>query len=217
MAVARSRGEGGSDPLRTLERVVGVVVTLLVVLTCAVLASAAVGSGRIPGLETEVCVTTSEEDVPGFRRVEGERTGAVGLEEGITWRAEQVKICDPDPDGATRALAAVGLSVWLGAPLLFFGLLRRMLRRARRDGIHADQVPGALRRLGRLLLVWGALDVVVTGLVNAALSTRMTDGLVLFTSGQLPVLVVFLGIALLALGRVMAQAVDTRRDVEATT
>lgn len=42
MGVARSGGEGGSDPLRTLERVVGVIVSLLVVLTCVVLALARV-------------------------------------------------------------------------------------------------------------------------------------------------------------------------------
>lgn len=205
-----------SDPLRSLESAVAVVVTLLALLSVGVLAGTLVGSGSIPGVEAEVCVTTSENGMPGFRRVDGERTGPVGLAEGITWRAAEVQVCDPDPDGATRAVAAVGLAVWVVAPLLFFGLLWRLLRRARREGVFADRVPGALRMLGRLLLVWAALDFVVTGFVNAALLARMTDGLPLFTSGDFPWLLVLLGIALLALARVMGEAVLMRHEVEAT-
>ena len=128
-----------------------------------------------------------------------------------------MQVCDPDPDGATRALGIAGLTVWVVAPLLFFGLLWRLLRRARREGVFADRVPGGLRFLGGLLLVWAALDFVVTGFVNAALLNRMTDDtLVLFSSSDAPWLLVLLGLALLALERVMSQAVAMRHDVEAT-
>ncbi len=210
-------GSRSSDPLRTLEILVGVIVALMAVLSCAVVVGAIAGTGSIPGLDAEVCVTTSSDGGPGFRRVEGESTGPVGLEDGITWRAEQVQICDPDPDGATRALAGAGLTVWVIAPLLFFGLLWRLLRRARREGVFADRVPAGLHLLGGVLLGWAALDFVVTGFVNAALLNRMTDvGPVLFSSADVPWLQVLLGIALLALERVLAQAVDLRRDVEAT-
>lgn len=210
-------GDRSSDPLRTLERLVGVIVTLMALLACAVVVGAIAGTGSVPGLETEVCVATSADGEPGFRRVEGESTGPVGLAEGITWRADQVQVCDPEPDGATRALAGVGLTVWVVAPLLFFGLLWRLLRRARREGVFADRVPAGLRLLGGLLLVWAALDFVVTGFVNAALLNRMTeDGLVLFSSADVPWLLVLLGIALLALEQVLAQAVDLRHDAEAT-
>ncbi|WP_457208785.1 hypothetical protein, partial [Nocardioides sp. P5_C9_2] len=92
-------GSRSTDPLRTLERLVGVIVTLMAVLACAVTVGAIAGTGSVPGLEAEVCVTTSGNGGPGFRRVEGESTGPVGLAEGITWRVEQVQICDPDPDG----------------------------------------------------------------------------------------------------------------------
>lgn len=206
-----------TDPLRTLERVVGVIVTLMAVVACAVLVGAVAGSGSIPGLDAEVCVSSTTDGEPGFRQVQGESTGPVGLAEGITWRAERVQVCDPDPDGATRALGIAGLTVWVVAPLLFFGLLWRLLRRARREGVFADRVPGGLRFLGGLLLVWAALDFVVTGFVNAALLNRMTDDtLVLFSSSDAPWLLVLLGLALLALERVMSQAVAMRHDVEAT-
>lgn len=206
-----------ADPLRTLEVLVGVIVTLMTVVVGAVLLGAVAGTGSIPGVDAEVCVTTLADGTPAFRQVEGEATGPVGLSEGITWRADQVQVCDPDPDGVTRALGVAGLTMWTIAPLLFFGLLWRLLRRARREGVFADQVPGGLRMLGRLLLLWAALDLVVTGFVNAALLNRMTDdGLVLFSSYDVPWLLVLLGVALLALERVMAQAVLLRHEAEAT-
>lgn len=205
-----------SDPLAVLENVVGLVVVILGMLTCAVLLGTVAGSGSIPGLNTEVCVTTSEGGMPGFGRDEGEGTGPVGLSAGVTWRADEVTLCDPDPARTTRVMAGLGLMAWVGAPLLFFALLWRMLRRARREGVFADRVPGALRRLGGLLLVWAALDFVLTGFVNGALLRSMTDGLVYFTSSEFPWLLVLLGIALLALARVMAEAVTMRHDVEST-
>lgn len=196
---------------------VGVIVALMGTIAVLVLVGVVAGSSTIPGVNTEVCVTTSGQGTPAFRTTEGDTTGPVGLADGITWRAEEVKICDPDPDGVTRGLAAVGLAVWIGAPVLFFSLLWRLLRRARREGVFADRIPGGLRRLGTFLLVWAALDFVVAGLVDAALITRMTDEdtLVMFT-GDVPLLLLLLGLALLALEWVMAQAVDMRHDVEAT-
>lgn len=196
---------------------VGVIVALMGIVAVLVLVGVVAGSSTIPGVNAEVCVTTSGQGTPAFRTTEGDTTGPVGLADRITWRAEEVKICDPDPGGVTRGLAAVGLAVWIGAPVLFFSLLWRLLRRARREGVFADRIPGGLRRLGTFLLVWAALDFVVTGLVDAALITRMTDedSLVMFT-GEVPLILLLLGLALLALEWVMAQAVDMRHDVEAT-
>jgi hypothetical protein len=207
-------GTRGNDPLRTLELLVGVIVSVMALLAGLVLLGTVVGTGTIPGVNAEVCASTAG-DAPAFRRTEGDSTGPVGLGEGITWRADEVQICDPDPDGGTRALAAVGLVVWAGAPLLFFSLLWRLLRRARREGVFADRVPGELRTLGRILIAWAALDFFVSGLVDAALLTRMTDSTVIL-SGDVPWLPVLVGVTLLALARVIAQAVDLRRDAEAT-
>ncbi|CAA9397032.1 MAG: hypothetical protein AVDCRST_MAG32-2748 [uncultured Nocardioides sp.] len=208
------RTKTSEDPLKGLETMVGIVVAMMALLTAGVLAGLALGSGSVPGLDAEVCVTTSEGG-QGFRRGDGETTGPVGLVDGITWRADEVTLCDPTPDGATRAWAAGGLVVWLGAPLLFFAMLWRMLRRARREGVFADAVPPALRSLGGGLLVWAALDVVVTGLVDGALLNRMTDGALVFTY-EMPWLLVLLGMALLALSKVMELAVRMRHEVEAT-
>jgi hypothetical protein len=195
---------------------VAVIVTMIVVLGGAMLVGALGGAAEIPGIDADVCVETSPTGDPGFRRGEGESTGPVGLDEGIVWHAQQIQLCDPDADVATRALGGVGLLVWVLAPLLFFGLLWRMLRQARREGVFADRVPGALRRLGGFLLVWAALDFVVTGAVNGALLSRMTDSLVFFASSDFPWLQVLLAIALLALAQVMAEAVTMRHDVEST-
>ncbi|HEV2797716.1 MAG TPA: hypothetical protein VGV65_08860, partial [Nocardioides sp.] len=161
-----------TDPLRTLETLVGAIVAVMVLLAGLVLVGTAVGSGSIPGVNAEVCASMVG-DAPAFRRTEGETTGPVGLDEGITWRAEDVQVCDPDPDGGTRALAAVGLVVWVGAPLVFFGLLWRLLRRARREGVFADRVPGDLRTLGRILIAWAVIDFFVSGVVDALLLNRM--------------------------------------------
>ncbi len=203
-----------TDPLRTLELLVGVTVSVMSLLAALVLLGTIVGTGTIPGVSAEVCASTAAE-TPGFRRNEGDSTGPVGLRDGITWRAEEVQICDPDPDGGTRGLAAVGLVVWAGAPLVFFSLLWRLLRRARREGVFADRVPGELRILGRILIAWAVLDFFVSGLVEAALLSRMTDSTVIL-SGEVPWLPVLVGITLLALARVLGEAVVMRRDIEAT-
>lgn len=203
-----------TDPLRTLEALVAMIVVVMSLLAALVLMGTVVGTGAIPGVNAEVCASTAGGE-PGFRMTEGDATGPVGLVDGITWRADDVQICDPDPDGATRGLAAAGLVVWAGAPLLFFALLWRLLRRARREGVFADRVPDELRTLGRILIAWAVLDFFVSGLVNAALLTRMTDSTVIL-AGQFPWLPMLVGIALLALARVLSEAVDMRRDIEAT-
>lgn len=208
-----------ADPLKVLEIVVGVIVSLMAVVAGAVVVGAIAGSGSIPGLNAEVCVTAATDRI-GFQESQGSTPpvmGPMGLSEGIRWRAEEVQVCDPDPDGVTRGLGVLGLTVWVVAPLIFFGLLWRLLRRARREGVFADRVPGGLRLLGGILLVWATLDFFVTGFVNAALFNRMTDeGMTLFMSSDFPWLQILLGIALLALERVMAEALVMRRDVEAT-
>ncbi|KRF36630.1 hypothetical protein ASG94_04165 [Nocardioides sp. Soil805] len=202
-----------TDPLRLLEILVGLIVAVMAVLACAVVVGVVFGSGSVPGLDAEVCASGSG-DEPAFRQVEGGATGPVGLRDGVAWRVEEVQVCDPDPDGVTRALAGAGLVVWVGGPVLFFAMFWRFLRRARRDGVFADQVPGALTTLGRIVIAWAALDFVLSGWINAALLNRMTDSALVLTA-TVPWLPVLVGIALLALARVMGEAAGMRRDVEA--
>lgn len=202
------------DPLRILEVLVGVVVTVMAVLALATVAGTVLGSGSVPGLDAEVCATASGDQL-GFRQGEDGRTGPAHLDEGITWRADEVQVCDPDPDVATRTLGGAGLLVWVGGPAVFFALLWRFLRRARREGVFADRVPGQLRTLGRVLLMWAALDLVLSGWVEAALVQRMTDS-PFAVSATVPWVPLLLGVALLALAKVMEQAVEMRHDVEAT-
>ncbi len=203
-----------TDPLRTLEILVGMVVSVMALVTGLAIIGTVVGTGTIPGLNAEVCASMVG-DEPAFRKGAGESTGPVGLDAGITWRAEDVQICDPDPDGGTRALAGAGLVVWVGAPLVFFGLLWRLLRRARREGVFADRVPGDLRTLGRILIAWAVIDFFVSGVINALLLNRMTESTSVL-SADVPWLPVLVGITLLALARVLGEAVDMRRDIEAT-
>lgn len=207
-------------PLRTLELAVAAITMVMAVLVAAVLVGAVAGSGSIPGVNAEVCVTTTPGQSLAFSTGESGDTavGPVGLRDGITWTADSIQVCDPRPDATTRALGVVGLTVWFLAPLLFFGLLWRLLRRGLSDGVFSARIPGSLRLLGGFLLVWAALDFVVTGFVNAALLTRMTevDDIVLFASDDIPWLAVLLGLALLALERIFAQGVVLREDSETT-
>lgn len=206
----------GSDQLKTLEVIVGVVVALMAIVAGVVLAGTVAGSGSIPRVAAEVCVA-SDGDRPPFLTPEGERTGSLGPADGTRWHVEAVQVCNPDPDGVTRTLGAGGLLVRLGGPLLFFCLLWRLVRRARREGVFADRIPGRLRMLGAVLLVWAALDFVVTGFVDAALLARMApDDSAVFFTADVPWTLVLVGLALLALAEVMGEAVDMRHDVEAT-
>ncbi len=211
---------GGQQPLIVLERVVGAIFGLILVLTALVAVGAAFGSGSIPGLTSEVCVSTRSGDgIAIDPQLQGaDAPGSRDLRAGVTRRTESVQLCDTAPDATSRALGAAGVTVWIFAPMIFFGLLWRMLRAARRDGAFADRIPPHLRTLGAFLLVWATLSFVVTGFVNAGLLNRMLDNddLVLFSSADVPWLLVLLGIAFLALSGVMAQAVAMRHDVEAT-
>ena len=204
------------EPLAVLELVVGAIFALMVVVCGAVGVGMLAGQASVPGVNAEVCVSTVPGSTVGFREDGDPSVGPVGLTDGITWRTESIQICEPDPSGATAVLGVVGLLVWAGAPLVFFGLLWRLIRSARRDGAFAATIPGGLRTLGRFLLAWAALDVVVSGIVNGALLTRMTDHVVFFASDDLPWLLVLLGIAFLALHRIIGEAVVLREDSEAT-
>lgn len=205
------------DPLRVLEILVGVVLVLLALSTVGLVIGTITGSGSVPGLNAEVCVAVKT-DRNQFQEPQGSPPVlGQNLREGTSWHAEEIQLCDPNPDGTTRLLGALGLTVWVLAPLISFGLLWRLLRHARREGVFADRIPGGLHLLGGFLLCWAALDFVLTGFVNAALFNRMiSDGMTLFMSSDVPWLQILLGIALLALERVMAQALVMRRDVEAT-
>lgn len=212
-----------SDPLHTLQTVVGVVLGVLVVAGGTVLLGTVLGVSSVPGVTSEVCVTTSPDHGVGFRTGAGDETGppAVGpvdLRPQVEWHAESIRLCDPAPAPATRALGAVAVAVWWAAPVVFFGLLWRVLLRARREGVFRDRVAGGLRLLGSFLLVWAAVGFLGTGLVDAALINRMTagDDVMLFVSGPLPWLTVLLGLGLLAVGRVVDQGVVLREDSEAT-
>lgn len=207
-----------TDPLWILELVVGVVVCAMAVLAVGLVAGTVLGSASVPGLNAEVCATASGDQL-GIRQDAvggaGDRTRPAALETGIEWRASEVQVCDPEPGVATRALGGAGLVVWFGGPAVFFVLLWRFLRRARREGVFADRVPGQLRTLGRVLLMWAALDLVLSGWIEAALVQRMTDS-PFAVSATIPWVPLLLGVALLGLAKVMEQAVEMRHDVEAT-
>lgn len=204
------------EPLAVLERVVGAIFVLMLVVCGAVGIGLLAGTASVPGVSAEVCVSTTPGSTFGFRKDGAPDVGPPGLADGITWRAESIQVCELEASGSTAMLGTVGLVAWAGAPLVFFGLLWRLVRRARRAGAFDSTIPGGLLTLGRFLLAWAAVDVVVSGFINGALLTRMSDQVVFFSSDDLPWLLVLLGIAFLALHRVIEQAVLLREDSEAT-
>lgn len=205
-----------TDPLKGLETLVGVAVVFVAVVSALLVVSLVAGTGSLPGVRGEVCATT---DAAMLRLESADPDVVAGpgaVRDGVAWRVDEAQLCDDDPDGAMRALAASGLAIWAGGPLLGLALLWRFLRRARRDGVFADAVPGGLRVLGRLVLAWAALDLVLSGWINAALVARMTSGAPFSVQADVPWVPLLLGVALLALAKVMEQAVEMRHDVEAT-
>lgn len=208
-------------PLAGLELLVRLICFFMFVVVGATLFGSVVGSSSIPGVTAEVCVSTQSGEYVAFPGggADGDRAGGpVNVADGIDSRAESIQLCDPDPDVMTRLLGVIGLVVWALAPLLFFGLLWRMLRSARLQGVFADRIPANLRTLGAFLLIWAVVGFMVTGIVNGLLLNRMVevDELILFASNDFPWLLVLLGVAFLGLSRVMALAVEMRRDVEGT-
>lgn len=204
------------DPLKGLETIVGAAVVLASVVIAVLVASLVVGTGSVPGLRGEVCATADAANVRLRAADDDVLAGPGALRDDVSWRVDEVQLCDDSPDGATRALAGAGLAIWAGAPLLVLALLWRFLRRARRDGVFADAVPGGLRLLGRLVLLWAALDFAASGWLNAALVARMTTDGSFSVRADVPWVAILAGVALLALAKVMEQAVEMRHDVEAT-
>ena len=208
------------DPLAPLETGVQVVLALVGTFFVLMLGSAVLGG--TPGIggtdATEVCVTTPPGHGIGYGGSGATGDGPIGLREGVRWFPREIDICDTDPSTATLALglsqAVLGpVGATAGLLLLWF-----VVRRARREGVFSRSIPGALRALATYLLAWAAVGWLWRGIVDAVLLRRMaedTSGFV-FSSPDVPVVTVLVGLGLVTLARVMAQAVALREDSEGT-
>ncbi|QNN53793.1 DUF2975 domain-containing protein [Nocardioides mesophilus] len=177
------------------------------------------GSGSLLGFgEPEVCATTRP-GVVAFGGNDAPGEEVLGLREDARWSTATLHVCDTAPGLGTRLGGALGGAAEL---VLFLGslfLTRRVIRRARRDGLFSSAVAGAVRVLG-LFLVVGApvsalLGALSTQLVLASAVRGMTwhDNLL---AGDLPWTALIAGVGILSVARVLAFAHDLQDDVDGT-
>jgi hypothetical protein len=208
------------DPLAPLETGVQVLLGMLVTLGVLLLGSAIFGGNpSFAGVgASEVCVETAPGEGVGYGGAGRGGDHPIGLYDDVRWFPREIKICDTQPSAGTIALgitrALIGPIGGIGALLLLWWVVRR----ARREGVFGDRIPGGLYVLGCYLVAWALIGWLSGGIVDALLLSRMadtTDGFV-FSWPEFPLVSLLLGLGMLTLARVMSQAVALREDSDAT-
>ncbi|MFC3997049.1 DUF2975 domain-containing protein [Nocardiopsis sediminis] len=126
----------------------------------------------------------------------------------------QVVVADPSPVQAALwlVLHATEVSLWLAGAVL----LSRTVRSARWEGPFTRTVARRLRALG-MLAVLGGLGTAVLNLgVGSALTALVLADGAFYTIVDVPLAVVLLGLAVLAISEIVHHGVDLREDAEAT-
>lgn len=227
----------GKDPLGPIVFVMSVLSGLFGMLLVLVLIATFTGQGSFLGIgEPYVCVTVPHgatheaqggSDPVQVRLPKGQTlfqsTGEdyqriTRLAPGVSVRADSYQLCDTSPSGIVRAYSALttwpDFVVFLGFVLLIWSVIRRAGRR----GIFSTEVASRILLLGWWLLVGTLLVSAASAFGKVGLLHELngqgTDQLLTVLHLSVPTLIA--GFGLITLGRVMAQTVPMREELDAT-
>lgn len=228
------------DPLAPIDFGASVLAGLVTVLVLIAVPATIFGSGSFLHFgEEDVCISVSTNDVPyGTKSVdvgtpttsssdglallpggEGEYAFIPGLARGATASNDGIRLCSAEPTTRQHVLLVLADAPIFGySVLLLFGLTR-LIKRARRHGLFTSTVADGVRRLGWFVL----LGTFVTQAINA-LCTQAILGDLVAEEGldswlglfNMDLSIVLISLGMVTFGRVMAQTVPMREDLEAT-
>jgi hypothetical protein len=211
------------NPLEPLASVVGWAFRLAVVAAVARVISALLGRGPMFGwgggpsdVAGSVCMNTAG----GLLQHTGSGLSHSGMGAGISANWTTANVCVAHPT-ISQSLAA--MLTQLPTTLLFLGALyfaQRLTRIAARDGVYTAQAARLLLILGWWLLAGELAATAIEALARMSLLSQLVTWTVdwgqWFVAWYLSWPVVFIGLGLITLARVMRIGVSMRADLEGT-
>lgn len=209
------------DPLRPLDTLIRLlwVGSLLLFVVVPLLA---LGGSAGDSTEDGFCFETSTRGMP-LDDTATVTTGVQNLAPGITQTTgSTVALCVQDMGFVDLMLLLVASLASLAWMLGFLWVTRRLLTRARRNGLFTRDVASDLRRLGWFLLAGGFAQALVTDACWVTVTShRFTTGYdavsaLLWNIGEWDLGTAIGGVTVLTLARVMDQTVAMREEIDAT-
>lgn len=149
----------------------------------------------------------------------GTRPQILKLAPGVTTNARDVELCDASPSTRQRVLEKVASVPATSYPAIALLLVWLLVRRARWSGFFVPRIALGVGRVGLFVLLWGVLVTALQGWAASQLVQTMApdgtvDGWYQYLDNVLTPLLV--GFGLLAVSRVLAQAVPMQHQLDAT-
>jgi hypothetical protein len=213
--------DGTKNALAPLEFILSVAGALMAAILLIGLPFVVFGSGSMFGIgDPTVCVDAPQGALGGIRGGSGiNEAHVMGTKQGVSTVPSRINVCDSTPSSSQHAWSALATAPTFFYALGFLVLAWRLVRKARRHGLFSPDVALGVGRLGLYVLL-GALAVATLETWGSyrALSTLIVglgpnDAWAFF---HLSWAILFAGFGLLTIGRVMAQTVPMRAELDAT-
>lgn len=207
-------------PIEFIVSVAGGVMLFLLGLSAAFIAFGSSDGTFLTVGDPEVCLVTSSSAVDiTAQSVNGAHVG--GLAPGVRSYPEQVNICQADPSAWQHLWSFFSVAPEFLYSMGFLFVTWRLIRATRRRGFFVPDTALGIGRLG-LYILFGELTVAMT---HATASAILLPTLVTPAAGHVEIwlrffhlswAILFAGFGLLTIGRVMAQTVPMRAELDAT-
>jgi hypothetical protein len=139
------------------------------------------------------------------------------LVSGVSVNANRpVPLVLENPSSGAAALALLGQVPTTAVYLIFFVLLRGLVKAARRTEVFTEYAAGRVRLLGAILLVGAPLAAVVEAVLHGLLSRTVTTNEAFAYDWDTPGYAIISGLGLLVIAEVVRRGVEMRKDLEGT-
>jgi hypothetical protein len=209
------------DPLRPIEFLTSVVGGFIGILLAIGLIATVFGSGSMLGFgEHAVCVTApgGTLDVNASVRRPPSRLmrDAPVPPRGVTLSVDRISGCTVQPTVAQRLWSSTTQWPTFLYAVGLWALLWRLVRGARREGIHTGTVSRRTRFLGWYVVVGSLAAALVESVATSVLRNELlgTHSFTFWWGGF--AVAVFAGVGLVTMGRILDQSAAMQREIDAT-
>ena len=202
-------------PIEFIVSVAGGMVLFLLGLSAAFIAFGGSDGSFLTIGDPEVCLVTSSS------AVDTRSSHVDGLAPGVRSFPEHVNLCQSDPSTWQHLWSFLSVAPQLGYSLGFLFITWRLIRATRRRGFFVPDTALGIGRLGLYLL----LGEVAVAMVQATAGATLLPTMAAPAGGTVDIwlrffhvswAILFAGFGLLTIGRVMAQTVPMRAELDAT-